>query len=110
MDVLPLQPQDKAWEQFYQRDGTSEISGSTNGWDVYELYSEIKPTGQSYACKDLPGKTIEADQIMVDNGGTWVLADPTNSGHDYDQPLSSSQCKDIAYTIVKPDWDFRVQR
>lgn len=100
--------QTNAWEQFYQQSGTSQISGSTDGWDVYELYSNIKANGQSYACKDLRGKTIDADQIMVDNSGTWALADPTNSGHDYDQPLSSFDCKDITYNIISPNWHFAV--
>lgn len=97
------------WEQFYQQHGTSQISGSTDGWDVYELYSELRPNGQSYACKDLRGKKIQANKIMVDNGGDWALADPTNSGHDYDQPLSSFHCKDIKYKVVKSNWHFWVK-
>jgi hypothetical protein len=89
------------WETFYSQHGTSQV-GLAAGWDIYEIYSELKGDGQSYACDDLRGKTIEAKGIKVGVDGTLVKADPSNSGHIYDHPLSDFHCDDMTYDIVKP--------
>ena len=44
-------------------------SADAEGWDIYELYSELKGNGQSYACDDLQGKRVEAKGIKVGVGG-----------------------------------------
>lgn len=87
------------WEKFYSQSGTSQV-GLTSGWDIYELYSEIAPGGESYACADLKGKRVEAQGIMVGVGGTLVPADPSNAGHDYDVPIGDFQCSSLTYQMV----------
>jgi hypothetical protein len=89
------------WEKFYSQSGTSQ-AGLGEGWDIYEIYSEIKGDGQSYACDDLAGKRIEAKGIKVGVGGNLVTADPSHAGDDYDVPLSQFQCDSLTYNMLKP--------
>lgn len=89
------------WQKFFSQKGTSQV-GLGEGWDIYELYSNLKDDGQSYACDDLEGKTIEAKGIKVGVGGTLVKADPTNAGHDYDQPLGNFHCDSLSYQMLTP--------
>jgi hypothetical protein len=91
--------QKKDWEKFYAQNGTGQ-TGLSDGWDLYELYSDIAPSGQSYACADLKGKRVEAQKIMVDLGGTWSLANTTNAGNEYDVPVSAFDCKSLTYAMV----------
>jgi hypothetical protein len=97
-----------AWEQLFQQSGTSQISPSTAGWDVYELYSDLASNGQSYACADLAGRTIDARKILIDRAGTWKSASPKISGHAYDQPLANFHCDGITYTVLSPNDHFAV--
>jgi hypothetical protein len=97
-----------AWEVLFTQSGTSQISPTTQGWDVYELYSDIRKNGQSYACGDLQGQTVDARKIMIDRAGTWKLASPKISGHAYDQPLSNFDCAGLTYTIISPNDHFAV--
>lgn len=89
------------WESFYSQSGTSQV-GNAEGWDIYELYSEIKGDGQSYACDDLAGKRVEAQGIKVGVDGSLVTADPTNAGDDYDVPLSDFDCDSLTYHMITP--------
>ncbi len=89
------------WEQFFSQSGTSQLSG-VQGWDVYELYSELDGDGQSYACADLEGKRIAAKGIMVGVGGALVPADPTNAGQAYDHPAGDFHCDSFSYQMIKP--------
>jgi len=50
---------------------TAQLAG-IQGWDVYELYSELDLNGQSYARADLEGKRVEARGIKVGVGGQLV--------------------------------------
>lgn len=90
-----------AWETFYSQSGQGQ-TGLSQGWDLYELYSNIQGDGQSYACTDLEGRRIQAKHIKVGVNGTLVNADPTNAGHAYDVPLSQFQCPSLTYTMVTP--------
>jgi hypothetical protein len=89
------------WEQFFQQHGTSQLAG-IQGWDVYELYSELDQNGQSYACADLEGKRVEARGIKVGVGGQLVKADPTNAGQIYDHPDGDFHCDSFSYDMIKP--------
>lgn len=91
----------QAWETFYSQSGTSQV-GLGEGWDIYELYSDIKGDGQSYACDDLAGRRVEAKGIKVGVGGSLVTADATNAGDDYDVPLSQFQCDSLTYSMITP--------
>lgn len=88
------------WDTFYSQSGTSQV-GLSDGWDLYELYSNINPKGHSYACRDLRNKRVEAKKILVDVGGTFVRANPSNAGHEYDVPLSAFQCPSLTYNMIK---------
>jgi hypothetical protein len=89
------------WEEFYSQSGTSQLAG-VQGWDVYELYSEVDGAGQSYACADLEGKRISARGIEVGVGGTLVPADSSNAGQAYDHPDSDFHCDGFSYAMVDP--------
>jgi hypothetical protein len=87
------------WETLFKQSGTSQV-GLAEGWDLYELYSNLKPNGQSYACIDLRGKRIESQDIQVKVGSTWEIADPSNAGDDYDVPLGDFHCKSLSYQMI----------
>lgn len=89
------------WETFYSQSGQGQ-TGLSEGWDLYELYSNIQGDGQSYACTDLEGRRVEAKNIMVGVNGTLVPADATNAGHGYDVPLSQFQCSSLTYNMITP--------
>jgi hypothetical protein len=89
------------WEKFFSQSGTSQV-GLAEGWDIYELYSELKGDGQSYACDDLQGKRVAAKGIKVGVDGTWVTADPSHAAHDYDVPLSEFHCDSLTYNMITP--------
>jgi hypothetical protein len=87
------------WDLLFKQHGTSEV-GLQEGWDLYELYSNLKPNGQSYACIDLRRKRIESQNIQVRIGSTWFAADPAHAGDDYDVPLSEFHCKSLRYHMI----------
>lgn len=87
------------WQTLFTQSGTSQV-GLAEGWDLYELYSNVKPNGQSYACIDLRGKRIESQDIQVKIGSTWETADPSNAGDDYDVPLGDFHCKSLSYQMI----------
>ena len=87
------------WQTLYVQSGTGQ-TGLQVGWDLYELYSGLKPNGQSYACDDLFGKRNESQDIQMLLGSNWVLADPTNAGDDYDVPLSEFHCDSLQYQMI----------
>ena len=64
------------WDTLFTQSGTDQM-GLAEGWDLYELYTNLKPNGQSYACADLKGKRVESQDIQVKIGSTWEVADPT---------------------------------
>jgi hypothetical protein len=92
----------KTWQQFFQQNGTGQIGAGYQGWDVYELYSELDGNGQSYACADLQGKRVAAKGIMVGVNGTLVPADSTNAGQAYDHPNSDFHCNSFSYNMINP--------
>jgi len=87
------------WDTLFVRAGTSQV-GLAEGWDLYELYSNLKPNGQSYACIDLRNHRIQSQNIQVRIGATWQLADPTVAGDDYDVPLDQFHCKSLRYRMI----------
>ena len=89
------------WETFFTQNGTSELQG-VQGWDVYELYSEVDGNGQSYACADLEGRRIEAQGIKVGVGGKLVPATSDNAGNAYDHADSDFYCDSFSYDMIKP--------
>jgi hypothetical protein len=89
------------WETLFTQSGSSQV-GLAQGWDLYELYSEVKPNGQTYACADLKGKRVESQDIQVRIGSTWQVADATNAGDDYDVPLSEFRCESLHYSMITP--------
>ncbi len=98
--------QKNTWQKFYSQSGSSQ-AGLSEGWDIYELYSELKANGQSYACDDLQGKRVAARGIKVGVNGHLVAATPSNAGHDYDVPLSDFHCDSLTYTMIKPYSHFK---
>jgi hypothetical protein len=87
------------WDLLFKQHGTSQV-GLTDGWDLYELYSNLKPNGQSYACADLRKKRIESQGIQVRIGSTWFPADAAHAGNGYDVPLSAFDCKSLHYAMI----------
>jgi hypothetical protein len=94
------------WETMFTQSGTSQV-GLVQGWDLYELYSDLKSNGQSYACDDLNGKRIESQDIQVQIGSTWEIADASNAGDDYDVPLSEFHCSSLTYQMITPYSHFK---
>lgn len=94
-----------AWQTLFEQSGTGQ-TGLSEGWDLYELYSNVMPNGQSYACVDLKNRRIQSQAIQVKIGSTWEIADATNAGHDYDVPLSNFHCKSLRYRMITQysDW------
>lgn len=90
-----------SWEKFYTQSGTSQLQG-IQGWDVYELYSELDGNDQSYACSDLQGHRIEAKGIKVGVGGRLVPAAPGNAGQSYDHPVADFHCDSFSYNMLDP--------
>ncbi len=88
------------WESFFSQNGTSQV-GLAEGWDIYELYSNLDSQGVSYACADLEGRRVEARHIMVGVDGSLVRATPTNAGHDYDVPLADFHCPSLVYNMIR---------
>jgi hypothetical protein len=87
------------WDLLFKQHGTSQV-GLAEGWDLYELYSNLKPNGQSYACIDLRKKRVESQNIQVRIGSTWFTADPAHASNDYDVPLSEFHCKSLRYQMI----------
>jgi hypothetical protein len=93
--------QSAQWETFFTQNGTSQV-GMGEGWDIYELYSELDGSGESYACADLKRKRVESKGIMVGVGGTLVPADPTVASNHWDHPLGDFHCPSLKYQMVDP--------
>jgi hypothetical protein len=89
------------WDTLFTQHGTDQV-GPAEGWDLYELYTNVKPSGQSYACADLKGKRVESQDIQVKIGAAWEAADATNAGDDYDVPLGAFACNSLHYQMVTP--------
>jgi hypothetical protein len=87
------------WDLLFKQHGTSQV-GLAEGWDLYELYSELKSNGQSYACADLKKKRVESQDIQVRIGSTWFDADPAHAGDDYDVPIENFHCKSLHYSMI----------
>jgi hypothetical protein len=89
------------WQTMFAQSGTGQ-TGLSEGWDLYELYSDLKGDGQSYACDDLSGRRIESQGIQVQIGATWEPADAGTAGDDYDVPLSEFHCDSLRYRMITP--------
>jgi hypothetical protein len=87
------------WELLFKQHGTSQV-GLAEGWDLYELYSNLGPKGHSYACADLRNKRIESQDIQVRIGSTWFVADPAHAGNDYDVPIEDFHCRSLHYQMI----------
>jgi hypothetical protein len=88
-----------SWDTLFKQSGTGQV-GPAEGWDIYELYTNIKANGQSYACDDLKKKRVESQNIQVEIGSTWNIADPAHAGNDYDVPLGNFQCSSLHYHML----------
>src|SRR6266576_2040765 len=51
------------WDTLFKQSGTGQ-TGLAEGWDIYELYTNVRPNGQSYACSDLKDKRVESQDIQ----------------------------------------------
>ncbi|HJP74600.1 MAG TPA: hypothetical protein VJ914_10050 [Pseudonocardiaceae bacterium] len=86
------------YDQFYQSSGSTQ-AGNT-GWDINELYSNVRSDGQSYACTDMANLTFSSTRIQVDLGGVWTDASPSNSDTEFDTPASGFDCPAMRYQMV----------
>jgi hypothetical protein len=89
------------WDTLFTQSGTGQ-TGLVEGWDIYELYSNLQSNGQSYACVDLKKRRVESQDIQVEIGSTWNLADPAHAGNDYDVPLANFHCSSLHYQMLTP--------
>jgi len=88
-----------SWDTLFKQSGTGQ-TGLAEGRDIYELYSEQMSNGQSYACVDLKRKRVESQNIQVQIGSTWNVADPAHAGDDYDVPLANFHCNSLHYHML----------
>jgi len=97
-----------AWDVFYTSTGAKDIPGSS--WDFFEIYTTVNPaTGAGYYCRDLAGKTIEATDIKVQQGGAWVPASPANSSLASPPSGSRFDCPAMAFSVVHANDAWRAQ-
>lgn len=97
-----------AWDVFYTSGGVKSIPGSA--WDFFEIYTTVNPsTGAGYYCRDLVGTTIEATDIKVSQGGTWVPASPANSSLAAPPPGSRFDCPSLTLSILHANDAWRGQ-
>ncbi len=97
-----------AWDVFYTSSGQKDIPGST--WDFFEIYTTVNPsTGAGYYCRDLTGKAIEATEVKVQQGGTWVAASPANSSLASPIPGSRFDCPSLTFSITHANDAWRAQ-
>jgi hypothetical protein len=88
-----------SWDTLFTQSGTGQ-TGLVEGWDLYELYTNLMGNGQSYACVDLKKKRVESQDIQVEIGSTWNAADPAHAGNDYDVPLADFHCNSLHYSML----------
>jgi hypothetical protein len=97
-----------AWDVFYTSTGQKDIPGST--WDFFEIYTSVDPsTGAGHYCRDLAGLAIEASDIKVQHGGTWVPASPANSSLVNPPPGSAFDCPALKFSVVHANDDWTAQ-
>ena len=97
-----------AWDVFYTSTGQKDIPGST--WDFFEIYTTVNPsTGAGYYCRDLTGKVIEATDVKVQQGGTWVAASPANSSLASPIPGSRFDCPSLTFSVTHANDAWRAQ-
>jgi hypothetical protein len=100
--------QSKAWDTFYTSTGQKDIPGST--WDFFEIYTTVNPsTGAGYYCHDLLGQTIEASNVKVTQGGSWVPASPSNSSLANPPAGSRLDCPSMKLNIAHANDDWTAQ-
>ena len=88
-----------SWDTLFKQSGTGQ-TGLAEGWDIYELYTNLMSNGQSYACVDLKKRRVESQDIQVRIGSTWNPADPAHAGDDYDVPLADFHCNTLHYHML----------
>lgn len=97
-----------AWDVFYTSGGTKSIPGAA--WDFFEIYTTVNSsTGAGYYCRDIAGTTIEATDITVSQGGTWVPAGPANSSLAAPPPGSRFACPALTFSILRANDAWRAQ-
>ena len=100
--------QSKAWDTFYTSTGQKDIPGST--WDFFEIYTTVNPsTGAGYYCHDLQGRTIEASNVKVAQGGSWVPASRSNSSLTTPPAGSRLDCPSMKLNVVHANDDWTAQ-
>jgi hypothetical protein len=90
------------WELFFRQHGSSWLPDDYQGWNVYEVWSELDDQGQSNACSDLEGKRIEARNILVGVDGKLVPANDSNAGQSYDTDDVFFYCDSFSYKMIRP--------
>lgn len=97
-----------AWDVFYTSTGTKDIPGST--WDFFEIYTTVNPsTGAGYYCRDLLGATIDATDMLVQQNGTWVAANTSNSSLAAPPAGSRFDCPSLTFSILRANDAWRAQ-
>jgi hypothetical protein len=97
-----------AWDVFYTSTGSKDIPGST--WDFFEIYTTVNPaTGAGYYCRDLAGKTIEATDVKVQQGGAWVPASPASSSLASPPAGSRFDCPSMTFSVLHANDAWRAQ-
>lgn len=97
----------KTWQTLFSQSGTPAPS---NGWDMYEVYSDIAPDGTSYACADLQGKTVDAKAIEIQRkvGGGWTNATPTYATGTAISAEDGFLCPTLSWKFIYPYYRWTV--
>lgn len=97
-----------AWDVFYTSTGTKDIPGST--WDFFEIYTTVNlSTGAGYYCRDLLSATIEATDMLVQQNGSWVPANSSNSSLASPPPGTRFDCPSLTFSILRANDAWRAQ-
>ena len=99
------------WDVFYTSSGTTRLSTTFSGWDVWELYSNKDPnTGNGYYCADSRGFTWESSNIQWSfASGIWELSTDANSEvYPSPPPMSWYTCPTLTFTVASANDDFQV--
>ncbi|GCE46147.1 hypothetical protein EI42_01138 [Thermosporothrix hazakensis] len=71
--------QNRTWDTFYTSSGTDRAQLSY-GWNIFEIYATRNPqTGQAWYCTEAKNTVFESSNFQLRSGGTWKLADASNS-------------------------------
>ena len=97
-----------AWDALYTSSGSS---GGTNlGWQIDEVYTNYNSsTGEGAYCTQSYGADLETFALRYRIGGTWVAADPGNSGMNLAAPRGSDLgCATSGFALPSANNNFKV--